>query len=308
MLLIIGEAFYRGIIQMRLIINIIGLSFLLTVFATRLEERVFGVAVDKGKITYKEIDEASGLVCGMNNEHFFWTHNDSGDKARVFLLDSAAHHKATYYLEGVEARDWEDMAAMQEGNKNYLLVGDIGDNLGNHSNIKIHRFEEPRFDGGHLHIDTIPAAAIRTYTLKYEDGPRDAESLFFDPIDRKIYIISKRDLKVGVYEGSLPEKATDTILLKRKIAIPYTFITSADISANGREVVIKNLLNIYYWKRKDGESIPQMFKREGLMQPYNAEPQGEAITFARDGSGYYTTSERPFGLPAHIYFYPRIVE
>ncbi|MEH6305858.1 hypothetical protein RYH73_09405 [Olivibacter sp. CPCC 100613] len=288
---------------MRLIIHVIGISFLLTVFC-RIDKGEFGDAIDKGQLTYDAIDEASGLVCGINNPGYFWTHNDSGDEARIFLLDSAAQYKATYFLEGVGARDWEDIANMKEGDKSYLLVGDIGDNLAKHTTIYVHRFEEPKFDRKQM-VDTIPAQSITSYTLRYEDGPKDAESLFFDPIDKKLYIISKRDLHVGVYEAILPAQAGDTIVLKKRISIPYTFITSADISSDGKEVLIKNLLNVYYWKRKPNESIPEMFKREGAMQPYQAEPQGEAITFARDGSGYYTTSERPFGLPGHIYFHKR---
>ncbi|QNL49861.1 hypothetical protein H8S90_24720 [Olivibacter sp. SDN3] len=293
---------------MRLLINIIGLTFLITVFTSRLQERIFGNAISKGKISHSAIDEASGIACGITNQGYFWVHNDSGDDARVFLLDRTAHHRATYYLAGVEARDWEDMTTMQSEGKNYLLVGDIGDNLGRHATIKVHRFEEPTYRPGQV-VDTIPQKKITTYTLTYEDGPRDAESMFFDPIDEKLYIISKRDLQAGVYETELPaENTADTLLLKRKASIPYTFITSADIAADGSEVLVKNLLNVYYWKRQPGESIVGMFKREGLMQPYTAEPQGEAITFARDGKGYYTTSERPFGLPAHIYFYPRLTK
>lgn len=293
---------------MRLLINIIGLTFLITVFSSRLQERVFGDAQSKGKISHNEIDEASGIVCGIANDSYFWVHNDSGDEARIFLLDSAANHQATYYLAGVEARDWEDMATMQIAGKNYLLVGDIGDNLSWHPTIQVHRFEEPPYRSVQT-VDTIPQKNITTYTLKYADGPRDAESMFFDPIDQKLYIISKRDLRAGIYETQLPAESTsDTLVLKRKASIPYTFITSADIATDGSEVLVKNLLNVYYWKRRPGESIVHMFKRQGLMQPYTAEPQGEAITFARDGKGYYTTSERPFGLPAHIYFYPRLIQ
>ncbi|WP_134090903.1 hypothetical protein [Olivibacter sp. XZL3] len=290
---------------MRLIIHMIGISFLLAVFC-RVEEGEFGKAIDKGRVDYDAIDEASGLVCSVNHPGYFWTHNDSGDEARLFLLDSSAAYRATYYLEGVEARDWEDIASMKEGEKSYLLVGDIGDNLGRHANIYVHKVEEPLFEGQGRTIDTIPAQSITTYTLRYEDGPKDAESLFFDPVDQKLYIISKRDLHVGLYEAVLPNKqAADTITLRKRISIPYTFITSADISSDGNEVLIKNLLNVYYWKRKPGQSIPEMFQQEGAIQPYEAEAQGEAIAFARDSSGYFTVSERPFGLPAHLYFYER---
>jgi hypothetical protein len=38
---------------------------------------------------------------------------------------------------------------------------------------------------------------------------------------------------------------------------------------------------------------------------YKEEPQGEAITFARDGSGFYTLSEKVKGEKTYLYFYPR---
>lgn len=284
-------------------IHMMGIAFLFALFF-RIRDSDFGEAIDKGQLRYPAIDEASGLVCSLNNPGYFWTHNDSGDQARFFLLDSTATYKMTCFLEGVQAHDWEDIARMKHGDTSYLLIGDIGDNLARRATIAIHRLEEPKFNNKQV-VDTIPAQSITTYTLRYEDGPKDAESLFFDPLEKKLYIISKRDLHVGIYEAALPAQAKDTLILKKCASIPYTFITSADISSDGQEILIKNLLNVYYWKRKPGESIPEMFRRAGAMQPYQAEPQGEAITFARDGSGYYTTSERPFGLSAHLYYYPR---
>ncbi|GAA4792301.1 hypothetical protein GCM10023231_20410 [Olivibacter ginsenosidimutans] len=292
---------------MRLIILLLCFSFFLSILTQiDLETSPFGSATDKGHLRYSAIDEASGLESALNNPHCFWTHNDSGDKARIFLLDSTANCRATYYLAGIHAYDWEDIASMQEDHKNYLLVGDVGDNLGNRPVVYIHRFEEPTVTESKTpQTDTIPRKAVKTYTLRYVDGPRDAEAFFFDPIAKKLVVINKRELQVGVYMASLPKNPTDTIVLKREMSIPYTFITSATISADGTEVLIKNLLNVYYWKRKPGESLLTMFHRQGISLPYVVEPQGEAITFARDGSGYFTISERPFGLPSSLYFYPR---
>lgn len=266
---------------------------------------VFDPGEANGKITNPEINEASGLVAA-GYEGYFWTHNDSGDEARIFLINDSAHHKATYYLEGVSALDWEDIGVMERDGCRYLLIGDIGDNRGQRPHVQLHVLKEPRITVGTPTVDTLPKDLIHSFVLRYEDGPRDAESLFFDPLDEQLYIISKRELEVGVYTTELPSLPTDTLTLRKVGVLPYTFITSADISGDGTEVLLKSLLEVFYWKRKPGESIGEMLGRPALPQPYQPEPQGEAITFSRDGGGYYTLGEAVLGMKSVLYFYRRV--
>src|SRR5690606_18017890 len=122
-------------------------------------------------------------------------------------------------------------------------------------------------------VDTVPREHILSFVLHYEDGPRDAESLFFDPIGKRLYVISKRELEVGVYSTMLPESGADTLTLRKVGVLPHTFVTSAAISPDGTEVLAKSLLAVYYWKRKPDESIAEMFSRPAALQPYQPEPQ-----------------------------------
>lgn len=267
---------------------------------------VFGLGQAHGNVDYHEVNEASGLVASVAHEGYFWTHNDSGDKARIFLIDSSARYKATYYLQGISAYDWEDMAMMERGGAHYLLIGDIGDNRGQREQVQLHVLKEPMAPITPQRVDTLPSEQVRSFVMRYEDGPRDAESLFFDPLDKRLYVISKRELEVGIYTTPLPEWPTDTLTLRKVGVLPHVFITSATISTDGREVLLKSLLEVYYWKRTPGESMAEMFSRPALRQPYRPEPQGEAITFSNDGDGYYTLGEAVLGMPATLYFYPRL--
>src|SRR5690554_3298139 len=158
-----------------------------------------------GIVNSAEINEASGLVRSAKLPNYFWTHNDSGDQARLFLIDSTATHRATYYLADVSAHDWEDIAWMERGEgRHYLLVGDIGDNKGKRDHVRVHVLEEQIPDLGTVpYIDTIPNTKIQSFILKYEDGPRDAEAMFYDPLDDLLFIISKRELEVGIYQTML---------------------------------------------------------------------------------------------------------
>lgn len=269
-------------------------------------DSVFGVRQPNGKINHTEIHEASGLVTSANNPYRLWTHNDSGDKARVFLIDGSARYCATYFLQGVKAIDWEDIALLDRDGKHYLLVGDIGDNRAERPYISLYLFEEPMVSATtRSAVDTISADQIQAYVLTYEDGPRDAESLFFDPQDQYLYVVSKRDPEARLYRTPLPETTKDTLILRHVGNVPHTFITAADIRPDGTEILMKNLLEVYYWKRRPGESVAETLKRPPVKLPYAPEPQGEAIAFSRDGSGYYTLSESVLGMRAILYFYPR---
>lgn len=266
----------------------------------------FGKAESRGIIQNRELKEASGLTASVQNPGLLWSHNDSGDLARIFLMDDSARNKAVYYLQGINARDWEEIGSMLKDGESYLLIGDIGDNNGKNPFIHLHVVKEPIYKEGSLYTDTIPTKDIVTYTLQYEDGPRDAESLIYDSIDQKLYIISKRELEVGIYETTIPANNTGTLELKKSAVLPYTFITSAAISTDGKEVLLKNLLSVYYWQRLENETIPSLLKKPAILLPYTPEIQGEAITFSLDGSGYYTLSEEPFGFKADLRFYPRL--
>lgn len=258
-----------------------------------------------GKVDHAAIHEASGLVASTNFPGYFWTHNDSGDDARLFLIDDSARHRATFYLGGISARDWEDIGRMERQGRSYLLIGDIGDNAGQYDDVRVYRLEEPTPDKTLPIVDTIPNERIQSFVLTYEDGPRDAEALFYDPLDAALYVISKRELEVGVYRTALPDYSADTLMLRKVRSLPHTFITGADIQKDGSELLAKNLLEVFYWKRKANESIGELLGRPAMKLPYKPEPQGEAIAFDVGGSGYYTLSEKAFGLDAILYFYPR---
>jgi hypothetical protein len=54
------------------------------------------------------VSESSGLACGRQDRGVFWTHNDSGDSARVFAFTIRGEHVATYTIGGARAggRRW----------------------------------------------------------------------------------------------------------------------------------------------------------------------------------------------------------
>ena len=58
----------------------------------------------------ERITESSGLVASSVSDEWFFTHNDSGDDARFYVVDRGGRTLATHTLPGVDASDWEDLA------------------------------------------------------------------------------------------------------------------------------------------------------------------------------------------------------
>src|SRR5690606_33778016 len=123
-----------------------GWLLLMNVSATSAQEndQIYGIGQDRGRIDNNELNEASGLAASVKNPGMLWSHNDSGDQARIFLMDGYAHIKAVFYLKGITGHDLEDMDCIQKDGENYLLIGDIGDNTSSLETIKVYLFKEPK--------------------------------------------------------------------------------------------------------------------------------------------------------------------
>lgn len=264
----------------------------------------FEIGKSVGILDSPEILEASGLVASRSNPHALWTHNDSGDKNRIFLISENGKLLATFTIDSAKHRDWEDIAIGEENGINYLYIGDIGDNFARNEVNTIYRFPEPQISPKDSPIDST-ITEVKTIRFRYPDGKRDAECLMFDPATKDLVIISKREDNVGIYLAPYPQSFTEIITLQKVGELPFSQITAGDISPDGKEILIKNYLKVYYWKKEGQESITELLSKPYLNLPYQREVQGEAIAWKIDGSGYFTLSETPLKQPLHLFFYQR---
>ena len=247
-----------------------------------------------------KLEEASGLVGSARNPGYFWTHNDSGNPAELFLLDSTAATRQVFTFSGITNRDWEDitLGSGSEENVNYLYIGDIGDNLSRYPLKYIYRTKEPSIDQTEVITD------FDTLIVKLSDGVRDSEALLSDPVSKNLYLISKRAKSAVVYEILSPF-SSDTLIAEKVFELPLKSVNGGAISVDGKEVLLKNYEYIYYWKKVGDESFIDLLKKPAIELPYDPEPQGEAIAWARDGSGFYTLGENAKGERSKLFFYKR---
>ena len=252
----------------------------------------------------RNLAEASGLAASVNNPGWLWTLNDSDNTADIFLIDQKTNIRLTCRLKGIKNRDWEDIAVGPgpEKGKSYVYVGDIGDNNAVFPVKYIYRFEEPVAREGIAEIEITTASKI---TFRLEGVQKDTETLLLDPRTKDLFVVTKREKPVTVYQLKYPYLSADTLTASQITTLPLTYIVGGSISADGSEILLKNYDHIYYWRGSTKNPIEKTQTAEPMKLPYKPEPQGEAIAWARDGSGFFTVSENVTGKRSYLFFYKR---
>lgn len=256
--------------------------------------------------TISQLNEVSGLVVSRSLANTFWVHNDSGDTARFYAINKSGSLLGTISLQGGTAIDWEDIAiGPKPGGGNYLYIADIGDNSANRTaGVNIYRLNEPTSSANAV----IAPANYTKVTIRYPDlTPRNAESLIVDPLSGDLFVVTKA-LTGQVYRA--PSSIFDTPAttaswtLMGNLNVSLPFATAADISPDGKYILVRNLsTTAYLFQRGAGQSVWDAMQGSPTAVTLQQEQQGEAIGWAPDGSGFYTTSEFSGAGARPIYFY-----
>ena len=199
-----------------------------------------------------------------------------------------------------------------------LVIGDIGDNGARRKFIKLIFVTEPVPGengeyAGKLH-------SVHQLKLRYPDGPRDCESIAWDPVNDRFLLLSKRIVPPRIYAidretalnsdsatleylGELkpfrrPDERDARALGKRArwSAQP----AAIDISPDGRDMAVITYRSLHYLSRDDGQDWAEVLKGESieLLGPPSA--QEEAVGFSADGKQLVITAE---GRHAPVYIY-----
>lgn len=247
------------------------------------------------------ITEASGMVYSKSMKGKLWVHQDSGNPALLYLLNADGSVSDSVRLEGGINRDWEDMSigAGPDVGKWYLYIGDIGDNDAKYTSCTIYRFEEPA--SGETNITSFDRI-----NYKYNDGPRDAEAFLVDPQSKDIYIITKREQKSRVYKLPYPQSTTEENIAEYLFELNYSSVVSAALSETGEEVLVKTYTQIHHYTKDVATPLLSTLETTTpKLLAYQLEPQGEAISFDYNTTGFYTLSEEAMGIKPQLYFYKK---
>ncbi|MFK7736471.1 MAG: hypothetical protein AB8B50_10600 [Pirellulaceae bacterium] len=258
-------------------------------------------------LDHPELTESSGVAVGSQKTWVLWSHNDSGDSARLFAFKEDGTRLGVAVDPQLTARDWEDMCSFAYEDRHFLAVGDVGDNLSRRESVNVHVFVEP--DIKELSVakpfvnqdapSSVKLKRVLTLEITYEHGPANCEGLAYDPLRKTFVLATKENFRCRLYEVPMPnltgpseKPKVKEVRAKQAQSLVLPLVTGIDISPTGTQIVFCTY----------GPGV--LLTRENKSQPWSHKlgfehasfalpprKQGESICFTRDESQLLLTSE-----------------
>lgn len=264
--------------------------------------------IQTGWLDASDIKEASGMQASFSHPGTYFIHNDDAPPL-LYVIDSSGNDLGAVFIEPAKITDWEDIASVPVDGKRWVVAGNIGDNYARREYISLYFAEEPQPDAKGFYSGM--QLMQHRIDLTYPDGPRDSESLAYDPISQRLLLLSKRDKPARLYAidlaialeerhaeleflGTISSLRPPTITDKGIWSHRAEYIsqpTGFDISPDGSEAAIITYRSIYRFKRQDDESWLTALQREPQEVVGPPAPQNESVAYSPDGKHIFVTSE-----------------
>lgn len=268
------------------------------------------VSVERsGWLSSSRLNEASGIQASHSRAGDFFVHNDEGQPA-IYAVDESGTDLGSVFIVPAKNKDWEDITSVPVDGGRWIVAGDIGDNWAKRKSIKLYFAEEPETGKNDRYSGELELK--HWLNLTYPDGPRDCESLAYDPVDNQLLLLSKRDKPPRLYaidlETALAQNQAELRFLGTTSALrPPTirdrahwggrtdFIsqpTGLDISPDGNQAVVITYRSLYRYRRQQDESWIAAMQRQPEEMVGPPAVQNEAVAFSTDGQVIYVTTEK----------------
>ncbi|MCC9641496.1 hypothetical protein LOC71_04370 [Rhodopirellula sp. JC740] len=249
-----------------------------------------------------ELTESSGLVFSKKDPSCVWSHNDSGDRARLFAFDHRTGQRTgVWELESVDAIDWEDLAIVHQDADDdtvpsKLVVADCGDNLGRRDDVQLWWMDEmdPRNSG------TVLRQQLHSIRVTYPDGAHDCEAIWYDPSSRSLMLLCKRSIPwVGLYrvpidlDAGPPSSKVEAELLVR---VPIAMATAADRDSSTGDVWVCTYWQAFRFPSKDGMDLVGQMSQTPSAIELRSLRQVEALAVCSDSSVWVSSEGEPAPL------------
>lgn len=269
-------------------------------------------------VKHPPIDEMSGIVKSRRYFDTFWVHNDSGDIARIFAINSHGQVIKPPYeedfwvnepvsgkkpwegirVEGASNIDWEDIAI--DGDTLYL--SDMGNNGNARRDLGVYVIAEPN------PAATASVRALKFLHIVYPDQKEfpgknwhfDCEAIFVR--NHKLYFITKhrKDGNFLFPEDSAKLYRLDTNFTDQPNVLKKLdeqtglggWVTAADLSPDGKTLaVLTNAPKAGIWLYDISKTKETWLHAPARRIPLTGVRQAEAICFV-DGKTVLVTNEQ----------------
>ncbi len=240
-------------------------SPLLALWATAVSALAAEAVETIGRASHEALDEISGIVKSSYGD-FYWVHNDSGDRARLFAVDADFTVLKPPYLrvslddweghviDNASHFDWEDIA-LADG---VLYIADVGNNGNARRDLGVYVVNEP-------HPLAIPRMrALKHLPIRYPDqhgfpGDRwhfDCEAVFVSA--GKLYFITKHRApgEISGWEAGAKLYRLDTEFTDRENVLTLIgqrddimLATAADLSPDGSRLAVATYSALWIFDR-----------------------------------------------------------
>ncbi|WP_397363727.1 hypothetical protein [Olleya sp. R77988] len=224
-----------------------------------------------------DLDEVSAAQL-VSNSDLIWTIEDAGNKNNVYGLNLKGNIVKDIDISNAKNIDWEDLTT---DNKGSLYIGDFGNNSRKRKTFFIYKVENI------ANIKNKTEAKTITFTLPENIKSEDFEAFFL--WKDYFYIFSKTHKKTMLLK--VPNQIGNhvaTFITEYKLKGKDTRVTSADISPDGKTVILLNHDKI--WKLSNFK-IDNFFEGNVKNIPLNHDSQKEGICFKNNTSIYITDED-----------------
>ncbi len=203
----------------------------------------------------RAISESSGLVALPGG--LVVTVNDSGDSARVFVVDGATGRTVgTTTWAGAPVDD----EALAFAAADQVWVGDLGDNTASRDSIRVTLVPVGRGDR---------QGALASYVLRYpRNRSYDAETLLAQPATGRLYVVTKSVLGGRIFAAPT-QLSADAPNRLRQVATAPPLVTDGTFVPDGDRVVLRDYsrfveLSFPGWRMLGGGPLPAQRQGEGI--------------------------------------------
>jgi hypothetical protein len=240
------------------------------------------------------VNESSGIEINTADTTKIWTHNDSGDSAYVYEVNTQGQLLRKITIGTGKAVDIEDITRDDAGN---FYIADIGNNTNDRTNLIIRKV---------ANLDTVTTTTVSNHKIffSYPDQTSfpppaamqnfDCEALFH--YNKHLYLFSKnRGNSTFTRMYAVPDSAgTYVATLLDSVAIGTNFgnwVTAADISPDHSKIALLSENTLHVFSNYTGANF---FGGTHVYFNFPNYTQKEAVVFLNNDELYITDEYNTF--------------